>query len=86
VSCSMQNTVSVWEDDDDDEKVGLVDYLRRGWRGSRSSFAFTGRRESDSATGMAGSVIVEREVGRNSTTRTRWRRWIRCGCFGCKDD
>ncbi|KAF2502933.1 hypothetical protein BU16DRAFT_23761 [Lophium mytilinum] len=84
-SYSLQNTVSVWEDDDD-EKVGLVDYLRRGWRGSRSSFGFVGRRESGSATGAGVGVILEREVDGKSRQRGRWRRWTRCGCFGCKDD
>ncbi|KAF2817488.1 uncharacterized protein BDZ99DRAFT_470486 [Mytilinidion resinicola] len=84
-SYSLQNTVSVWEDDDD-EKFGLVDYLRRGWRGSRSSFGFVGRRESGSTTGAGVDVILEREVDGKMRQRGRWRKWTRCGCFGCKDD
>ena len=38
-SYALQQTVSVWEDDDDDEeKANLVDYFKRGLRGSKSSF------------------------------------------------
>ncbi|OCK89366.1 uncharacterized protein K441DRAFT_681184 [Cenococcum geophilum 1.58] len=48
-SYALQQTVSVWEDDDDDEKANLVDYFKRGLRGSKSSFlgGGGGRRESE---------------------------------------
>ena len=75
-SYALQQTVSVWEDDDD-EKANLVDYFKRGLRGSKSSFlgGGGGRRESE-------QVLLRKGMGQK-----QGRGWVggfvrvvSCGC------
>lgn len=69
--------MSVWEDDDDDEKANLVDYFKRGLRGSKSSFlgGSGGRRESE-------QVLLRK--GRGQGQGKGWVggfvRVVSCGC------
>lgn len=75
-SYALQQTVSVW-DDDDDEKANLVDYFKRGFRGSKSSFLGGGGRRR-------GSEQVLLRKGRGQGQGRGWVgefvRIVSCGC------
>jgi hypothetical protein len=74
-SYNLQNQMSVWDwdSDDEEEKAGLVQYWRgRKWRGSRGSLSGTNGRDS------AGKEESAKEE--NKRKRRGFVRAISCGC------
>lgn len=74
-SYNLQNQMSAWDwdSDDEEEKAGLVRYWRgRKWRGSRGSLGGTSGRDS----------VAKEESAKEESKRKRrgFVRVISCGC------